>query len=72
MKVLRRMLVFLFVFGAVQRADAQANLMEMLRSDVRAEAQQIMTLAMQLSNDEATNFWPIYREYELERARPLG
>jgi hypothetical protein len=69
MKLLRRILVMLVVVGAVQRAEAQENLMEMLRSDVRAEAQQIMTVAMQLSNDEASKFWPVYREYELERAR---
>lgn len=69
MKVLRRMFVFLFVLGAVQHADAQENLMSMLRSDVRADAQAIMTVAMDLSNDEAANFWPIYREYELERSR---
>jgi len=69
MKVLQRVLVMLVVLGAVQRAEAQENLMEMLRSDVRAEAQQIMTVAMQLSNDEAAKFWPVYREYELERAR---
>ena len=62
------MCLLLFVLGAAQRADAQENLMAMLRSDIRAEAQQIMTFAMDLSNDEATNFWPIYREYELERA----
>ena len=70
MKALRQMLVFLFIFGAgaVQRAEAQANLTAMLQSDVRAEAQQIMTFAMQLSNDDATEFWPIYRQYELERA----
>ncbi len=70
MKWLRWMLVALLALGAVPQADAQeANLMELLRSDVRAEAQQIMTFAMQLSNDEATRFWPTYREYELERAR---
>ena len=69
MKALRRMFVFLFILGAVQRVDAQENLMAMLRSDIRAEAQQIMIVAMDLSNDEATNFWPIYREYELERGR---
>jgi hypothetical protein len=69
MKVLRRMFVFLFLLGAVQHANAQENLISMLRSDVRADAQQIMTFAMDLSNDEATNFWPIYREYELERSR---
>ena len=70
MKWLRWVLVALLAFGSAPQADAQeANLMELLRSDVRAEAQQIMTFAMQLSNDEATRFWPTYREYELERAR---
>jgi len=68
MKVLRRMFLFLFVLGAGQSADAQENLIAMIQSDVRAEAQQIMTFAMQLSNDDATEFWPIYRQYELERA----
>ncbi len=48
--------------------QAQRNLMEMIRADVRAEAQQLMAMAMQLSNDDAERFWPIYREYELERA----
>ena len=69
MKTLRRIFVVLFILGAVQHADAQENLMSMLRSDVRADAQAIMTVAMDLSNDEAANFWPIYREYELERSR---
>ncbi len=68
MKVLRPVFLFLFALGVVQHADAQENLMSLIRSDVRAEAQQIMTLAMQLSNDDAAKFWPIYREYELERA----
>ena len=68
MKVLRRMFLFLFVLGAGQSADAQENLIAMIQSDVRAEAQQIMTYGMQLSNDDAAKFWPIYRRYELERA----
>ena len=69
MKFLRSLFVCLVFFGAAQPANAQENLTAMLRSDLRADAQQIMTYAMQLSNDEATVFWPIYREYELERSR---
>lgn len=68
MKVLRRMFLFLFVLGAAQSADAQENLLAMIQSDVRAEAQQIMTYGMQLSNEDAAKFWPVYRRYELERA----
>ncbi len=66
------MFLFLFVLGAVlgsgQKAAAQDNLIAMIQSDVRAQAQQIMTYAMQLSDADAANFWPIYRRYELERA----
>jgi hypothetical protein len=69
MKVLRPMFFCLFVLGAGQNAAAQGNLIAMIQSDVRAEAQQIMTFGMQLSNDDAVNFWPIYREYELERSK---
>jgi len=69
MKVLRPMFLSLFVLGAGQNAAAQDNLIAMIQSDVRAEAQQIMTFGMQLSNDDAANFWPIYREYELERSK---
>ena len=72
MKALRSMFLFLFVLGAVlgsgQKAAAQDNLIAMIQSDVRAQAQQIMTYAMQLSDADAANFWPIYRRYELERA----
>ena len=66
------MFLFLFVLGAVlgsgQKATAQDNLIAMIQSDVRAQAQQIMTYAMQLSDADAANFWPLYRRYELERA----
>ncbi len=62
------MFFFLFVLGAGQNAAAQDNLIAMIQSDVRAQAQQIMTYAMQLSDADAANFWPIYRRYELERA----
>ena len=49
--------------------QAQENLMEMVRSDVRAEAQQIMAVALQLTDEQAQIFWPMYREYELDRSK---
>lgn len=39
---------------------------ELLRSDVKAEASAIVAEVMQLDDSEAAKFWPIYREYELE------
>jgi hypothetical protein len=50
-------------------AVAQENLMQMVRSDIRAEAQQLTTIGMALSEADAQKFWPIYREYELERSQ---
>ena len=48
---------------------AQENLMQMIRADIRAEAQQLTAVAMQLSEEDAQEFWGIYRDYELERSK---
>jgi hypothetical protein len=37
---------------------------EMLRSDVRAQKAALVAEAMQLSDAEASAFWPLFREYE--------
>ena len=50
-------------------ATAQEKYIELLRSDLRTQAVAIVTEAMQLSDAESTVFWPIYREYELERGK---
>ncbi len=39
--------------------------LELLRADLRADKTAIVTVAMALSDDEGTIFWPIYREYEV-------
>jgi len=39
---------------------------ELLRSDVRTKKTAILTQIMQLDDDQATKFWPIYREYDFE------
>jgi hypothetical protein len=48
---------------------AQADLLELLRSDLRAEKQAIVTVAMSLSQEEGSAFWPIYKEYEFELSK---
>lgn len=42
---------------------------ELLRSDIRTQKQMVLTQAMQFSDEQASTFWPIYREYDLERAQ---
>jgi hypothetical protein len=39
---------------------------ELLRSDVKSEKTAILTETMQLTDDQAAKFWPIYRAYDLE------
>jgi len=68
--MLKKSLMIVALLMAVNTAaSAQANLTELVRSDMRTQAQTIMTAAMQLSNDDAEKFWPVYREYELERSK---
>jgi hypothetical protein len=38
---------------------------ELLRADVRAEKTAIIGQMMDLNDDQATKFWPIYREYDV-------
>ena len=40
--------------------------MELLRSDVRSRAEDIVAEIMRFQDSEAEAFWPIYREYESE------
>ena len=52
-----------------QPSDRDLNIrayIELLRSDLKAEATAVVGQVMQLDDDEAAKFWPIYREYELD------
>ena len=42
---------------------------ELLRSDVRAQATSIVQEIMKLSDSDGQKFWPIYREYEFELSK---
>jgi hypothetical protein len=39
---------------------------ELLRSDVKSVKTTILTETMQLTDEQATKFWPIYRAYDVE------
>ena len=60
--------LFLFV-GTASFAQTEAEFdsyMEILRSDLKTQRVALITQAMEFTDEEATAFWPIYREYELE------
>jgi hypothetical protein len=53
---------------AVADEDAEADaLMELLRSELRADKKALVTASMDLSDADADVFWPIYEKYEQER-----
>ncbi len=49
--------------------DQEKNIrayIELLRSDVRKNKVQIVSLVMQLDAEDAAKFWPVYKEFEAE------
>jgi hypothetical protein len=59
-------LSFLSIVGATAPSFAQADLIELMRSDLRTQKKAILTQAMQLTEAQSEAFWPVYNEYESE------
>src|ERR1700751_2636643 len=51
--------------AAAQDASIDSDI-EVLRANIRADKMQLVTNEMQLSDDEAKTFWPIYRQYDAD------
>jgi hypothetical protein len=51
--------------GTAQDANIDSDI-EILRANIRADKMQLVTDEMQLSDDEAKTFWPVYREYDAD------
>ena len=72
--VLSRGFLLVAVLGGVLVSHTSAygqidSYVELLRSDIRMQKQAVLTEVMQFSDEQAGVFWPIYREYDLERAK---
>jgi hypothetical protein len=61
-------LAILLIPAVIRGQDMDSNI-ELLRADVRAEKVAILGQAMDLTEEEASAFWPIQREYEGELAK---
>ena len=59
--------LFFLAFGVVAAEDGTDDFIELLRSDLRADKQALVEVAMELTDADAEVFWPIYRKYEAER-----
>jgi len=61
-------LISIMLFLGISSIFAQDvnSYIELLRSDVKTEKKSIIMQVMQFSEEEASAFWTIYREYEFE------
>ncbi len=51
-------------------ASAQVeSYIELLRTDIQAQRQAVVTEALPMEEDAAKAFWPVYREYQLEKSK---
>jgi hypothetical protein len=66
MKKMLLIIVILLLANTVSYGGDVTGYIELLKSDMRTEKVAIITEAMQLTKEEASVFWPVQREYELE------
>jgi hypothetical protein len=55
--------VGLMVLAATSRADQTTTEMDAVRDAIRANRKAVVTANLNLSDEEATKFWPLYEEY---------
>lgn len=55
-------------YAFAQQNVSPESMLELLRSDMRASMEAIVTKAMALQQGEAEKFWPVYRSYEVDVA----
>ena len=58
--------LFLALFASSGPAQEVDSYIEMLRSDIKTEKTAMITEVMQFSEEEASVFWPVYREFQFE------
>lgn len=59
----------IFASGGPALAQTPEKYLELLRTDIRADKVQILTEALDLKQEQADAFWPVYREYDAELAK---
>ena len=66
--VILGLLVLLCTFAPQLAASEMDDYIELLQADLRASRVAVLTEAMGLDEGERAIFWPLYREYDLERS----
>jgi hypothetical protein len=68
---MKKSLLILFAFTCITTGNlfAQNNELAMARQVLNTEKRLLITEGMQLTDEQAKIFWPVYDEYELERSK---
>jgi len=61
--------VALLLIAAAGRAQSARTEFEVIREEFKAEKKAVIAGFMNLTDDDATKFWPIYDKYEAERTK---
>lgn len=65
-------LVLALSVGITETSQAQARSeIELTRQQIQSERQELVAVGMELTEEQASAFWPVYREYRNEQA-PVG
>jgi len=57
------------VASAAMAEEGLEQYIELFRSDLKTQTVAVITEVMDFNDEEGAAFWPIYREWELERAK---
>ncbi len=64
------LILTILTLGPVSEATAQGEpFMELMRKDIQSEKVMLMTVALELTEEEGAKFWPLYREYQTELSK---
>lgn len=66
---MKRLAILIALLVTANRAYAQQDYMELLRSDIAEQKRALVAQSMNLSGDQSEAFWNVYNEYEKERMK---
>ncbi len=64
---MRRTILLVCLLSWAALANAQQELLELARSDIRTARMGLVAAAMELTPEQQKVFWPLYRQYALEQ-----
>ncbi len=70
---MKKFIVFLSVlaFGSLAIAQDMTSFVELMKMDLKTQKMAIVTEGMELSEEEAQKFWPLYKEFDAEMEKLL-